>query len=112
MRLEERLPRHRPAARGRRIEPVREQDALDGVAAELVTEVTECTAKTRVAPAWILACHANDDGLQRCGRGAAPAASLRAAVVLARDQLAVPAQDRVRRNQTAKSVEDASAKHT
>src|SRR4051794_32337480 len=95
MRTQERAPGTAVATFGRRGHAGLEQDALDCVAPDVVAEVVQCTADTRVAPGRIVLGHAqhelDDVGLST----GASAVALRAAVILARDQPTAPAQQRV-----------------
>ena len=88
------------------------EDALDRVAAELVPEVAERAPDPRIAPTGVLTGEPDDQALQRdaCARSAATA--LGRAVVLLRDQLAVPAQDRVGCDQASKLFQDAAAQES
>jgi hypothetical protein len=70
---------------------VPEEDGLDGVAADLMAEVTERADQPRVAPGRILRRHPDDQLLQVGGDRRAPDPAARGAIVLAGDQLAVPA---------------------
>jgi len=84
------------------------KDALDRVSSELVTEVTECAAEPGVSPARVLGGELDDQALQRSGRAGSRASSSRGAIVLLRDQLAIPAQDRVGRHQATEPVQHAA----
>jgi hypothetical protein len=78
-----------------RLKTLRRQYALDGVSAERVAEVIEGALDSRVATTRILLRHANDERSKR-RLGARPSRSAAAAVVLLRDELPVPTQERVR----------------
>jgi hypothetical protein len=85
------------------------QDALDRVAAELVTEVAERPADPRVTPSRILGGEPDDEALQRGGGARSAAGALGRAVVLLRDELAIPAQDRVGRDHAGELFQDLAA---
>jgi hypothetical protein len=52
--LDECLPWHSLSSLGRWLETVLEQDALDGVAIDLVAKIAERIAQPCIAPAWIV----------------------------------------------------------
>src|SRR4029077_13339652 len=78
------------------LNPVVLENRLDRVAADVVTKPFELTANARVAPTRVHACQRNDQcGKVRLGPRATRASRGRA-VVLLRDQRAIPPQNRVR----------------
>src|SRR4051812_19498661 len=85
---------------------------VDRVAAELVTEVAERAADPRVAPTGVLGGEPEDQPLRRGGCATTAAFALGGAVVLLRDKLAVPAQDRVGRDKTGELFQDAAAENS
>jgi hypothetical protein len=89
-------------------EAVPNQDPLDGVAADLMAEVTQRPDQPRVPPRRVRGRHPDDQLFHLDGDGRTPEPAARRAVVLAGDQLAVPAQDRVRRDQARKLAEPAT----
>jgi len=102
VRAEKGLP-HPLAARGCWLEAVPKQDPLDGVAADLMAEVTQRPDQPRVPPGRVLCRHLDDELFHLDGDGRTPGPAARRAVVLAGDQLAVPAQDRVGRDKDRKT---------
>jgi hypothetical protein len=85
-------PRHALAPLGRGREPRFVQDALDGIASGVMSEVEERAADSRVTPSRIVVRRAQHelDDVGRPPRLAATASS--AAVVLARDESSIPSQ--------------------
>jgi hypothetical protein len=71
-------------------------------------EVTQRPDQPRVPPGWILRRHPYDELFHVDGDGRTPGPAARRAIVLAGDQLAVPAQDRVRRDQARELVQPAT----
>jgi len=104
--LEEGLPRRR--ALGRWCKSVVGEDALDRVSSELVTEVAERAAEPGVAPGRVFDCELDHQAVQRSGRAGSCASSSGRAVVLVRDEFAVPAQNRIGRHQAAELVQNAA----
>ena len=109
---QERAPRERLAAAGSRLDTVFPQDALDRGAPNIEAEVAQRPAQARVAPRWALARHLQQllRHVGRCRRSPRRAARLRA-VVLRRDQPAVPTQDRLRRCERRELGERSPAQH-
>src|SRR4051812_24958659 len=107
---EEGLPRHRLAALGRGFQAMLGEDALDRVSSKLVTKVAEHAEDPGVAPGRVLGGELDDQALQRSGRAGASTSSSSSAVVLVRDELAVPAQDRVGRHEAGELLQDAATK--
>ncbi|MBC7974970.1 MAG: hypothetical protein H7138_08295 [Myxococcales bacterium] len=97
------------AALGSGIQAILEEDALDRVSPELVAEVAERATDPRVAPARVLGGELNDQALQRRGGAGAAALSFSGAVVFLGDELAVPAQDGVGRDQSGELFQRTSA---
>jgi hypothetical protein len=87
------------------------QDALDGIATQLVADVAERAANARVAPARVLGRQLNDQALDQLHGRRATWISSGTAVVLLRDELAVPAQDRVGRDDAVDLVQHLAAEH-
>lgn len=102
------LPRHALAPRACWLEPVAPQDPLDRVAADLVAEVVQRTDQPRVTPGGILRCHPDGELFHVSGHGRTPGPTARRAVGLAGDQLAVPAQDRLGRDQASELAQPAT----
>ena len=86
-----------------------EQNPLHGVPADRVAEVGQGAADPRVAPSRILDGHPHDQlgNRLRCQRPTTT--TVGAAVVLLGDQLPIPAQDRVRRDDARDLSEDSPA---
>ncbi|HEU4734680.1 MAG TPA: hypothetical protein VFT22_42610 [Kofleriaceae bacterium] len=108
VRADERLPRHPLAPRGCGLKAMSLQDPLDRVATDLVAEVVQRTDQPRVPPARILRRHPDHELFHVDGDCGTPGPAARRAVVLAGDQLAVPAQDRVGRDQDGELTEPAT----
>ena len=111
MRLNERLPGHSFSALGRGLQAVLVEDPLDGVAADDVAEIAERIAQPRVAPARVLGGELDHHRLNRFCRGRPAGTALGGAIVFGGDELAVPAQDGVRRQQVCHFAEHSSPKH-
>jgi hypothetical protein len=95
VRLQERLPRHGLPPYGRGLDAVFLQDPLNRRAPEVQAHVLERAAKARVALRRILARH-GQQLLDRVGaRARTPRTPPACAVVLGRDLLSIPAQDRL-----------------
>ena len=109
MRLQERLPGRPLAPLRRRRNPVLEQNPLHRVSGDLVAEVGQGTSDTGVPPPRIVDGHSHDQLGHRLGCQWPPAAAAGAAVVLLGDQLPIPAQDRVRRDDAGHLGQDPSA---
>ena len=85
------------------------EDRFDRIAGDVVTEVLQPAADTRVAPRRVLVRQACDErGEVRLGARATRAALLRAVVLLGNQQ-AVPAQDRIGRHDAGDVGEAPSA---
>ena len=76
-----------------------DQDALDGVASQVMTEIAECTTDARVTPRWIVGGEAQHDLYDVARAPWLAAASSGAAVVFASDEAAIPSEQCVRRDQ-------------
>jgi len=74
------------------IDSVLSWHAFDHVSADLVSEIHQGSAKARAPPTRILERHPNDEALDFSIDSRTSGPSLRAPVVLRRDQLAVPAE--------------------
>ncbi len=109
MSLEERLPRHPFTAERRRVDTVFNEDSLDGVSANLVPQVVECSSNSSVSPGRIFAGHPQDQ-LPDWGSslGTTDTAAL-AAIILLRDKPPVPSKQGVWRHQGADLEEPISA---
>jgi hypothetical protein len=94
VRLEKRLPRHRPSPERSWLDAMLREDALNGGPSKVEAQVLECPAKPRVAPRRILARHRQQlpDRVTSTGWTARTAAGT-TAVVLRSDLLAVPPKD-------------------
>jgi hypothetical protein len=84
------------------------QDPLDRVAANLVAEVVQRADQPRVPPGRVLRRHPHDELFYVDSDSGTPGPAARRAIVLAGDQLAVPAQDRVRRDQAGELAQPAT----
>ena len=107
---QERLPRRALTPLGGRVDPVVLQDPLHRVPGDLVTEVGQRTLDPRVAPLRILARHPHHEVSDLSERHRAASPSSRTAVVLLGDQPPVPAEDRVRGDDTGHLHQCAPAK--
>ena len=96
MSRQEGLPRCLRTALWRGHDAVVLEDRFDRVSGDVVTEVLEPAADTRVAPRRVLLRHADDKRGDVRLRARTAGTSLLRAVVLVGDQKPVPAQDRVR----------------
>src|SRR6266496_3292293 len=82
-----------------------DEDSLDSVAANHVTDVSKSSADPRVTPARVVGAKA-DDELSNGDRARwTPRAAPSSAIVLLGDELAVPTQDRVRRHDAVELFE-------
>ena len=86
------------------------EDSFHRVPGDLVTEVRQRTLDPRVAPQRILARHPHHEVSDLSERHRAASTSLRTAVVLLGDQLPVPAENRVRSDDTGHLHQCAPAK--
>jgi len=93
--LQERAPARRPIRRG--LNAFSLEDAGDGGGADSVPEILELALDARVAPGRVLGGHAQDEALDREHHASATLHRLRIRP-LRRDQPAVPAHDRVGRD--------------
>jgi hypothetical protein len=75
-----------------------QQDPLDGVPADLVTDMPKGVPESRVAPRRVVVGHADDQLGDRLLGPRSTGASLLRAVVLFRDEPSIPAEDRVGRD--------------
>jgi len=101
VRAQESLPRDPLGALGCWFDSVLFEDGLYGVTSHFVPEIPECITNSRISPAWVLLSH-RDHELSKFCRFARPAwPSSLAAIVFHRDELAVPAEDCVRRDDAA-----------
>jgi hypothetical protein len=107
---QERLPRRALTPLGGRVDPVILQDPLHRVPGDLVTEVGKRTLDPCVAPLRILARHTHYELSDLSERHRAASPSSRTAVVLLGDQPPVPAEDRVRGDDTGHLHQCAPAK--
>ena len=87
------------------------ENALDGVAPEDVAEIAKSTAEPRVAPSWVLRRELHQHLFQPDGRAWTTEAAFGRAVVFVGNQVAIPAQDSVRRQQAGDLLEPFPAKH-
>ena len=108
MRLEERFPRCALASLWRRGHAVAEENPLHCVPANLVAEVGQRTSDPGVAPSGILDGHPHDQLDDRLRGHRSTRSSTGAAVVLLRDESSIPAQDRVRGDDTSRMDQDPS----
>ncbi len=93
--LDEGAPRHTlTPLRGRRDTVVCE-DPLDGVAPDFISEVLECTAQACVPPRRVLLRHAYDELTNVLRSRWSARVSVLAAIVLGRNEVAIPAQKRI-----------------
>ncbi len=106
---QEGLPRHPLLPQRDGVDPVLEKDPLDRVAPDLMTEIAEGAADSRVAPAGVVSRHPKNQpfDLGRC-LGAARLARL-AAIVFLGDQPPVPAKQRVRSHKSVDLEEPSAA---
>jgi hypothetical protein len=101
MSLQEGLPRHPLLPQRGGVEAVLYKDPLDRVAPDLVTEIAEGAADSGVAPAGVVPSHPEDQQFD-LGRGLGATGPARLApIVFPGDQLPVPAEQRVWRDQSA-----------
>ena len=96
MRFEKRLPRD--AAATDRVDPVLGEHAPDRAPRDRVSQVLERALDAGVSPTRIVSSHLDDETLDLAGNSRSPGAALRASIVLLRDELPVPAKQRVRRD--------------
>src|SRR5512133_3734471 len=78
------------------------EDGLDRVAGEVMPQVEECASDSHVSPRRVLSCHANDKRADVRFRSRPSGAALLRTIVLGRDQVPVPTQQRVRSYDCAK----------
>ena len=110
VRLQERLPRRPLPSFRRGLDAVLLQDSLDRAALDLVAESIECVANSGVVPARVLLRHLDDEREEIRGLVWATWSPLLRSVVLLRDEIAVPAQDRVGRRDACELAQQFSAK--
>src|SRR5205085_10505214 len=82
------------------------QDRSDRAATEVVPQLSECTLDSPIAPSAVLIRQAHDQRLNLIRRPRSSGAPLLAAVVLLRDQTAVPGQQRLGRDDRAQLDQD------
>jgi len=92
-----------------RLKPSLLQNLGDGAAGQLAAEIEQGASDARIAPGRILSCHGDDEldqvGLSPSTSGSAP----RATVVLTSDELAVPAQKRLGRDERRDAAQRGAA---
>ena len=88
----------RGSSRSGRIESILQQHPPDRIARNLMSEIVKCSLDPRIAPPWILARHPENELLNLSGDRRPTWSALLAAIVLSRDELSVPAKQRVRRD--------------
>jgi hypothetical protein len=99
MRAQERAPRSSLASFGRRVDAGFEENALDGVAPDVMAEVAERAADARVAPAAVFTRHSKHELDDVCSSTRLVRPAPAGAVVLLSVEPAVPAQQRIPRHQ-------------
>jgi len=105
--LQERLPRL-PLPPDR-VESVFEQDPFDRISTDLVSQVVERSSDSGVAPARVVASHSEDQLSNFSCSSRATRASALTPVILFRDQLSVPSEQRIRGHQSLYLEEPSSA---
>ena len=90
---------------GRRVEPVFFEHVGDGAPCHLVAQIGECAPDVRIAPVPVLGGCPNDQLSDVLHDVRTTWSSAGAAVVLPRDQLSMPAQECVRRDERFESTE-------
>jgi hypothetical protein len=111
MSLDEGLPRHPLGPLRRRLQAVLVEDALDGVPINGVAEIAERVTQPRVAPTGVLGGELEHELLDRLCRARPTRSAFGGAIVFGSDELAVPAQDGVRRQQAGDVSQHSSRKH-
>ena len=109
VRLQKRLPRHTPAALGRRVDPVVVQDPLHRGPGDRVPKVQQRAADPCIAPRRILARHPHHKRGDLPWRHRSASTSAGTSVVFPGDQCPVPAEDRVRGDDTRDLRQDPPA---
>src|SRR5258705_6101316 len=106
MRLQEGLPPHRPTTG--RIDSILCQDALDRGSADGVPEIGEGSLDSGVAPSRIVTRHFENQTLDLAGNARSPRTAVRTSVVLLRNELSVPPEQRIRGNDRRNLAEPSS----
>src|SRR5664280_645433 len=101
MRLNEGVPTRVTPAFGRGFESMGKQDVLDSIARYFVAQIVECSAQSRVAPSWIFSRHFDNQFRNILLGSGTSRATLLGPVVLGSNQIAVPPQQRVWRDNRA-----------
>src|SRR5512133_878934 len=96
MRFDERGPTRTAPTFPRGFDSAFLEDGLDRVASEVMPQVEECASGSRVSPGRVLLCHANDKRPDVRFRSLPSRAAFLRTIVLGRDQVPVPTQQRVR----------------
>ena len=84
------------------------EQLLNRGAADLVSQAPHDIAETRVAPAWVVAGDGENEVAEFVWLRRSARTTLGAAVVLGRNELAVPTQDRVWRDDTSETAQSAA----
>src|SRR5690242_19497764 len=98
MRLKKHRPGCAPSSLGCRLDALALAHIGDRAAANLVSQVKQRSLNARVAPAWILQCHAHNQFRDDAHRARPPWLAPGAEVELASNELPVPAQQRIGRD--------------